>query len=69
MAYVPEQIGVPSGSGASDVLPASHAAESPIVSAAPVGLESTRVERASLAINAFLSTLVALTAGIVEVAW
>ena len=51
-----------------DVPPARHADESPIVSAAPVGLESTRVERASLAINAFLSAIVALTAGIVEVA-
>jgi transposase len=45
-----------------------HAGDSPAVSAVPVEFGPTRVDRAALLINAFLSTIAVLTAGIVEVA-
>jgi len=72
LACVPEHVGASCGSeviafesGAGGVSPESHAGETPIAS---TGLEPARVERASFAINGFLSAVGALTAGIVEVA-
>jgi transposase len=51
------------------IVPAApRAGDSAIGTAAPIEHGPTRVDRASLLINTFLSTIVALTAGIVEVA-
>jgi transposase len=49
-------------------LPAPRAGDPSSGTAAPVELGPTRVDRASLLINTFLSTIAALAAGIVEVA-
>jgi transposase len=63
-----DPMGVPDAPPADNVLPAPCAVDAPIESAAPVDHGPTRVDRASLLINAFLSAIVALKTGIVEVA-